>query len=74
MVEARGEGHQPVAAATETALPLLEPPAVRDLSQGLREGPKALFSPDEPIANSSMFALPTKIASAARKRATTVAS
>src|SRR5882724_7411154 len=61
-------------AATATALPPLEPPAVRVGSQGLRIGPNALFSPDEPIANSSMLVLPTRTASAARSRATTVAS
>src|SRR3954451_13404521 len=61
-------------AATATALPPLEPPAVRVGSQGLRIGPNALFSPDEPIANSSMFVFPTRMASAARRRATTVAS
>src|SRR4051812_18939048 len=61
-------------ADTATALPPLEPPAVRGGSPGLRIGPKALFSPEEPIANSSMLVLPTKTASAARRRATTVAS
>src|SRR6478735_4813316 len=63
-----------IPAATATALPPLEPPAVRVGSQGFFIGPKALFSPDEPIANSSMFVLPTSTASAARSRATTVAS
>ena len=41
---------------------------------GLRVGPYALFSVDEPIANSSMFVLPTTTAPAARSRVTTVAS
>src|SRR3954470_19486869 len=60
--------------ATATALPLEEPPGVRVGSSGFLAGPKAEFSPDEPIANSSMFVLPTSNASAARKRATAVAS
>ena len=38
------------------------------------EGPKAEFSVDEPIANSSMFDLPIRTASAAFRRAITVAS
>src|SRR3954471_13996764 len=63
-----------MAAATGTALPPLEPPAVRASSHGFFIGPKALFSPDEPMANSSMLVLPTSTASAARRRATTVAS
>jgi NAD(P) transhydrogenase subunit alpha len=54
--------------------PPLEPPAVRVGSCGFRGGPKALFSPDEPMANSSMFVLPITIAPALRKRATIVAS
>src|SRR6516164_733032 len=61
-------------AATAAALPPDEPPGVRAVSHGLRAGPKALFSLDEPIANSSMFVLPTRIASAARRRSTTDAS
>src|SRR5450755_1978902 len=61
-------------ADTAAALPPLEPPAVRERSQGFRIGPNALFSPDEPMANSSMLVLPTSTASAARRRATTVAS
>ena len=61
-------------AATAAALPDEDPPGVRVRSHGLRVGPKALFSLDEPIANSSMFVLPTITASAARRRATTVAS
>ena len=56
-------------AATAAALPPEEPPGVRARSHGLRVGPKALFSLDEPIANSSMFVLPTITASAARRRA-----
>src|SRR5579885_2431568 len=61
-------------AATAAALPPEEPPGVRAVSHGLRAGPNALFSLDEPIANSSMFVLPTTTASAARRRSTTAAS
>jgi hypothetical protein len=35
---------------------------------GFRVAPKALFSVDEPIANSSMLVLPKRIASSARSR------
>ena len=61
-------------AATAAALPPDEPPGVRVRSHGLRVRPNALFSLDEPIANSSMFVLPRMIASAARSRSMTVAS
>src|SRR5580704_2962913 len=61
-------------AATAAALPPDEPPGVRVVSQGLSAGPKALFSVDEPIANSSMFVLPITTASAARRRSMTAAS
>ncbi len=40
-------------AATAAALPPEEPPGTRARSQGLRTGPKAEFSLEEPIANSS---------------------
>jgi hypothetical protein len=63
-----------IAAATATALPPDEPPGVRRVSQGFLLGKNALFSVDEPIANSSWLHLPTRIAPAARRRATTVAS
>src|SRR3954447_6899419 len=61
-------------AATAAALPPLEPPGTRDGSHGLRVGPNAEFSVEEPIANSSRFVLPTTTAPAARRRSTTVAS
>ena len=61
-------------AATAAALPPDEPPGTRVVSQGLATGPKKLFSFDEPIANSSMLALPSSTVPAARSRATTVAS
>ena len=44
--------------ATAAAEPPEEPPGTRPRSQGLRTGPYAEFSLDEPIANSSMFVLP----------------
>ena len=43
-------------------------------AQGLRVGPKAEFSVDEPIANSSQLVLPMKTAPAASRRETAVAS
>ena len=46
-------------AATAAALPPDEPPGTRVVSQGLRVGPKAEFSVEEPIANSSRLVLPT---------------
>ena len=47
---------------------------MRSRSQGLWVGPYAECSVDEPIANSSMFVLPSGTSPAARARATTVAS
>src|SRR5215469_4032543 len=61
-------------AATAAADPPDDPPATRSKSYGLRVGPKAEFSVEEPIANSSRLALPTKTAPSARRRAITVAS
>ena len=49
-------------AATAAADPPDDPPGTRSGASGLRVGPNALFSVDEPIANSSMFVLPTTIA------------
>ena len=46
-------------AETAAAEPPPEPPGTRVGSQGLREGPYAEFSVDEPIANSSVFVLPS---------------
>ncbi len=51
-------------AATAAAEPPLEPPGMRSRSHGLRVTWKALFSVDEPIANSSMLVLPIRTASA----------
>ena len=60
--------------ATAAAEPPLEPPGTRVRSQGLRVIWRALFSVDEPIANSSMLSLPKGMAPAARRRVMTVAS
>src|SRR4051794_41481198 len=70
--EPRASGANP--AATAAALPPEEPPGTRVGSCGLRVGPNAEFSVDEPIANSSRFVLPTITAPASRSRVTTVAS
>src|SRR5450759_4632484 len=59
--------------ATAAAEPPLDPPGTRVGSCGLRVGPKAEFSVEEPIANSSQFALPTTMPPAARIRSTHVA-
>src|SRR3954471_14933905 len=59
---------------TAAALPPDDPPGVRERSHGFRLGPYALFSVDEPIANSSMLSLPVMTAPAARSLRTTVAS
>src|SRR5260370_31041625 len=61
-------------AATAAADPPLVPPGMRSSAQGLRTGPNAEFSFDEPIANSSQFVLPTSTAPARSRRLTTVAS
>ena len=61
-------------AATATALPPEEPPGARARSRGFFTGPNAELSFDEPIANSSMFVLPGRSASAWRSFVTTVAS
>src|SRR5438552_12871612 len=61
-------------AATAAALPPDDPPGTRVVSCGLRVGPKAEFSVELPIANSSRLVLPMTTAPAARRRSTTVAS
>ena len=61
-------------AATATALPPDEPPAMRAVSHGLRAGNQAEFSLEPPIANSSQLSLPSVTAPAAASRLTTVAS
>src|SRR5512139_165331 len=60
-------------AATAAAEPPLDPPGARSRAHGLREGPNAEFSVDDPIANSSQFVLPRTIAPARSSRSTTVA-
>ena len=49
-------------------------PGTRSMQCGLRVGPKAEFSVELPMANSSMLVLPRAIAPAARRSSTTVAS
>ncbi len=61
-------------AATAAAEPPLLPPGTLPGSWGLRVGPKAEFSVELPMANSSMFVLPSATAPDARSAATTVAS
>src|SRR6266540_2688498 len=61
-------------AETAAALPPEEPPGMRSLSQGLRVCWKALFSVEEPMANSSMLVRPMKTAPSLRSLAIAVAS
>src|SRR5215471_19167142 len=61
-------------AATATADPPLDPPGIRSGAHGLRVGPNAEFSVEDPMANSSQFVLPTTMAPALSRRATAVAS
>src|SRR5262245_14528940 len=70
--EPSAQGARP--AATAAADPPEDPPGTRSGSQGFRVGPKAEFSVDEPIANSSMFVLPRKGRPARRHRDATVES
>src|SRR4051812_50194287 len=60
--------------ATAADEPPDEPPGMRPASHGLWVTPKAEFSVDEPIANSSMLVLPSRTVPASRSRAATVAS
>ena len=62
------------APATAAAEPPEEPPGTLERSHGLSVGPYAEFSVEEPIANSSMFVLPSIDKPRARQRSTTVAS
>src|SRR5678815_505911 len=61
-------------AATAAAEPPDEPPGTLFVSHGLRAGPYQLFSVEEPIANSSMFVLPSVTTPTWASRSTTVAS
>ncbi len=60
--------------ATAAAEPPDEPPGTRARSHGLCVGLNAECSVDEPMANSSMFVLPSITAPASVSRATAVAS
>src|SRR5690606_41682287 len=60
--------------AAAAAEPPPEPPGMRVVSHGLRVGPYAECSVDEPIANSSMLVLPKIGIPAALSLLTTVAS
>ena len=51
-----------------------EPPGIRVRSHGLPVGPYALFSVEDPMANSSMLVLPRMTTSASFSRRVTVAS
>src|SRR4051794_3503896 len=61
-------------AATAAAEPPDDPPATQFGSHGLRVGPNAECSVDEPMANSSRFVFPISDAPCWRSRAITVAS
>src|SRR5665647_1018755 len=61
-------------AATEAAEPPEEPPGTREISRGLRVGPKAEFSVVVPMPNSSMLVLPLISPPAAFTSATAWAS
>ena len=61
-------------AATDAAEPPLLPPGTRSPRRGLRVGPKAEFSVELPMANSSILVLPSAMAPADRSFSTTVAS
>ena len=61
-------------AAVAAAEPPEDPPGTCARDHGFRTGLNELFSFDEPIANSSMFSLPTMTPPAAARRAVTVDS
>ncbi len=65
--------HGAVPAATAAAEPPEDPPGTRLRSHGLSTGPKAEFSFDEPIANSSWLVLASSGAPAPVSRSTLVA-
>ena len=60
-------------AATAAALPPEEPPGTRARFHGLSTGPKAEFSFEEPIANSSWLVFASSVAPASRRRDTELA-
>ena len=61
-------------ADTAAADPPPDPPGTRVGSHGLNDGPNAEFSVEEPIANSSVFVLPSSESRASLTRAATVES
>src|SRR6266571_5028913 len=61
-------------AETAAADPPPEPPGTRVGSQGLRDGPQAEFSVEEPIANSSVFVFPSRRSPCSLQRPATVES
>src|SRR3569623_33651 len=61
-------------AATAAADPPDDPPGTCASDHGFRTAPRELFSFDEPIANSSMFSLPSITVPAAASRCPTVDS
>ena len=63
-----------VPCATAAAEPPLDPPGTRSGATGLRTGPNAEFSFDEPMANSSQLVLPMMTPPACSRRAMAVAS
>src|SRR6201747_2755884 len=60
-------------AARGAALPPPDPPGILVRSHGLRDGPYAEFSVDEPMANSSRLVLPRMTTPASSSRWVTVA-
>src|SRR5665647_657058 len=60
-------------AATATAAPPEDPPGTRSKSQGFLVLAKKEFSVEEPMANSSILTLPSRIVPAAWRRSVTVA-
>ena len=61
-------------ATTAAADPPDDPPGMRDVSHGFRVTPKAEFSVELPMANSSIFSRPKTIAPAIFSFCTAVAS
>ena len=72
MSEPSAQGASPP--ATAAAEPPPEPPGTRVGSHGFRDGPNAEFSVEEPIANSSVFVLPSVTRPASLHRRATVES
>ena len=62
-----------IPAATEAPEPPLEPPGIRSVFQGLRQGGETVLLDLIPKASSCMVALPTIIAPAFNNRSTTEA-